>query len=87
MQQGQYYWRVKDMVLAKGPVLDLAKPNEEIALTVPTKTIRELMLAHLRIRSPGGLSANVSLREFSPDHSEMCCSNCARRPIPAKPKV
>jgi predicted Zn-dependent protease len=59
MQQRQHYWRVKDMVLAKGPVLDLAKPNEEIALTVPTKTIRELMLAHLRISRSAGVPSEL----------------------------
>ena len=49
------YWRVKDMVLLQGPVLDLANPNEKILLSVPTKTMQEMMLAHLRISRTAGM--------------------------------
>jgi len=55
-----YYWRVKDVVLEKGPTIELYKPDEQIALTLPTRTVQEMMLAHLRINR----SANVQ--------SELC---------------
>jgi predicted Zn-dependent protease len=48
-------WRVKDVVLEKGPTIDLYKPDEQIALSLPTRTLQEIMLAHLRINR----SANV----------------------------
>ena len=48
-------WRVKDVVLEKGPTLEFYKPDEQIALTLPTRTVQEIMLAHLRINR----SANV----------------------------
>lgn len=55
-----YYWRVKDVVLQKGPTIEFYKPDEQIALTLPTRTVQEMMLAHLRINR----SANVQ--------SELC---------------
>ena len=55
-----YYWRVKDVVLQKGPTVEFYKPDEQIALTLPTRTVQEVMLAHLRINR----SANVQ--------SELC---------------
>ena len=44
-----YYWRVKDVVLEKGPTIELYKPDEQIALTLPTRTVQEMMLAHRRL--------------------------------------
>src|SRR5690348_477409 len=55
-----YYWRVKDVVLQKGPTVEFYKPDEQIALTLPMRTVQEVMLAHLRINR----SANVQ--------SELC---------------
>jgi len=48
-------WRIKDVVLEKSPTVDLYKPDEQIALTLPTRMVQEMMLAHLRINR----SANV----------------------------
>jgi predicted Zn-dependent protease len=48
-------WRVKDMALERTPAVDLQGPNEQIVLTLPTRTIQQLTLAHLRISR----SANV----------------------------
>ena len=55
MGQSKLYWRVKDMVLLQGPVLDLANPSEKILITVPTKTMQEMMLVHLRISRTAGV--------------------------------
>jgi predicted Zn-dependent protease len=55
MHQNKLYWRVKDMVLYRGPVLDLANPERKILLTISTKTMQEMMLAHLRISRTAGV--------------------------------
>jgi len=55
MGQSKLYWRVKDMVLLQGPALDLANPSQKILITVPTKTMQEIMLAHLRISRTAGM--------------------------------
>jgi predicted Zn-dependent protease len=49
MQQGKLAWRVKDMALEKRPVVELLGLNEEVLLTIPTRTIQEMTLAHFRI--------------------------------------
>ena len=53
-------WRVKDVVLAETPVVGLQTPNEELVLRLPTKTLQQMMLAHLRI----GRSANIQTELF-----------------------
>jgi len=59
MQQRKYYWRVKDVVFERGPVLDLYKPDRQLVLTVSTKTIQEMMLAHLRINRTAGIQSEL----------------------------
>jgi predicted Zn-dependent protease len=54
-QPFKHAWRVKDVVLEKGPTIEFYKPDEQIALTLPARTVQEMMLAHLRINR----SANV----------------------------
>ncbi len=54
-QQPKLYWRVKDMVLGKGPVTDLEGPDQKILLSVPTRTMQEMMLVHLRISRSAGV--------------------------------
>ena len=65
-QQHELLWRVKDMALWSGPVVDLYGPNEQIVLTLPTRTIQELMLAHIRITR----SANVKSELYIVDGDE-----------------
>lgn len=48
-QQGKVAWRVKDMALEKRPAVDLLGFNEQVVLTIPTRTIQEITLAHFRI--------------------------------------
>ncbi len=59
MQRQKYYWRVKDVVLERGPVLELHTPNHRIALAVSTQTIQEMMLAHLRINRSAGVQSEL----------------------------
>ena len=54
-QQPKVYWRVRDMVLGQGPVMDLESPDQKILLSVPTRTVQEIMLAHLRISRTAGV--------------------------------
>lgn len=65
-QQGKLAWRVKDMVLAQTPVLDLQDARQRIVMTVRTRTIQEMMLAHLRISA----AANVQAELFIVDGDE-----------------
>jgi predicted Zn-dependent protease len=58
-QQGKLAWRVRDVVLEKGAVLKLYKPDEQIALAIPTRTIQEVMLAHLRISRSAGVPSEL----------------------------
>jgi len=59
-------WRVKDMVLEKSPTVDFYKPDEQIAFTLPTRTVQEIMLAHLRINR----TANVQSELYFVDGDE-----------------
>jgi predicted Zn-dependent protease len=58
-QRGQFAWRVKDVVLERGRSVDLYKPNRQIVLTIPTRTIQEMMLAHLRISRSAGVTSEL----------------------------
>lgn len=53
------YWRVKDMALVPGRVLDLASPEQKVLLTLPTKTVQELMLVHLRLSRIAGVPSEL----------------------------
>lgn len=58
-QQGKLAWRVRDVVLEKDALLKLYKPDEQIALAIPTRTIQEMMLAHLRISRSAGVPSEL----------------------------
>ncbi|HVO91389.1 MAG TPA: M48 family metalloprotease, partial [Terriglobales bacterium] len=58
-QQPKLYWRVKDVVLEKNPRVELYKPDQQIALTISTRTIQEMMLAHLRICRSAGVQSEL----------------------------
>lgn len=53
------YWRVKDMALVQDRVLDLASPEQKVLLTLPTKTVQELMLVHLRLSRVAGVPSEL----------------------------
>jgi Zn-dependent protease with chaperone function len=52
-------WRVKDVVLKKEATVDLLKPDRQSALILPTRTLQELMLAHLRINRSAGVQSEL----------------------------
>lgn len=66
IQRHKLYWRVKDVVLERGPAVKLYKTENHLALTIPTRTIQEMMLAHLRISR----SANVHSELYIVDGDE-----------------
>jgi predicted Zn-dependent protease len=59
-------WRVRDLVLAQTPEVGLQARDERIVVTLPTKTLQQMMLAHFRI----GRSANVQAELFIVDGEE-----------------
>ena len=58
-QTHKLYWRAKDMVLRQGPAVDLYGPNEQIFLTISTRTIQEMMLAHIRINRAANVQSEL----------------------------
>jgi predicted Zn-dependent protease len=60
IKREQLGWRVRDMVLRQTALVNLRDPQENIVLTLPTKTLQQIMLAHLRIAR----SANVQTELF-----------------------
>jgi Zn-dependent protease with chaperone function len=59
MQRSQLAWRVKDVVFDRNPSLELHKPDRQVALTIPTRTLQEMMLAHLRISRTAGVPSEL----------------------------
>jgi Zn-dependent protease with chaperone function len=59
IQQRKLYWRVKDVVLEKNSQVELYKPDRQLALTISTRTIQEIMLAHLRIGRSAGVPSEL----------------------------
>jgi predicted Zn-dependent protease len=60
LQRQKLAWRVKDVVLAQTAVVRLPSADERVAVTLPTKTLQQMMLAHLRI----GRSAKIQTELF-----------------------
>lgn len=59
-------WRVRDVVLAQTPAVSLQGRDERVVVTLPTKTLQQMMLAHFRIAR----SANVQAELFIVDGEE-----------------
>lgn len=62
-QKGKLTWRVKDLVLARGPTVTFYGPNERIVFTLPTRTLQEMMLAHLRLTQAANVQADLFIVE------------------------
>ena len=58
-QQGKLAWRVKDMVLARSQTVNFYGPSERIVLTLTTRTLHQMMLAHLRITQAADVQADL----------------------------
>jgi Zn-dependent protease with chaperone function len=52
-------WRVKDVVFEKEATVELLKPDRTSALTISTRMIQEIMLAHLRINRSAGVQSEL----------------------------
>jgi Zn-dependent protease with chaperone function len=52
-------WRARELLLVPEPVVDLQRPNGEIAGSISTRTIQRLMLAHLRITRSANIQAEL----------------------------
>jgi len=65
-QQTQLILRVKDVVLSPGPEVGLEHPNGELVIAVPTRTMQEMLLAHIRISR----TANVQSELYIADGDE-----------------
>jgi predicted Zn-dependent protease len=63
MQQDMLAWRVKDMALERTPVVGLQGRGEQIVLTLPTTTIQEMTLAHLRVSRTAKVQTELYLIE------------------------
>lgn len=61
--QGKLYWRVKEFALDRSPAVTLQTPTERIVLTIPTRTIQEMTLAHLRINRAANIQTELYLIE------------------------
>jgi predicted Zn-dependent protease len=61
--QGKLYWRAKDFVLDRGATVGLRGPNEQIVLTIPTRTMQEMTLAHLRINRAANIQSDLYIVE------------------------
>jgi predicted Zn-dependent protease len=61
--QGKLDWRAKDFVLDRGATVGLRGPNEQIVLTIPTRTMQEMTLAHLRINRAANIQSDLYIVE------------------------
>jgi predicted Zn-dependent protease len=60
---GKLYWRVKDFAFARSSTVGLRGPNEQIVWTMPTRTIQEMTLAHLRISRAANVQSDLYIVE------------------------
>jgi len=61
--QGKLYWRAKDFVLDRSSTVGLRGRNEQIVWTIPTRTIQEMTLAHLRINRAANIQTDLYIVE------------------------
>jgi predicted Zn-dependent protease len=57
--QNQLILRVKDVVLSPGPDVGLEHPNGELVIAVPTRTMQEMLLAHIRISRTANVQSEL----------------------------
>ncbi len=63
LQRDKLAWRVKHLVLTQTPVVNLQAADERIVLQLPTKTIQQMMLAHLRIARSAKIQTELFIVE------------------------
>ena len=62
-QQYKPVWRVKDFVLSPVPEIALENLAGETVITVPTRTMHEMLLAHIRISRTANVQSELYLAE------------------------
>jgi predicted Zn-dependent protease len=58
-QQNKLLWRVKDVALSPSPDFGLEGPNGELVMTVSTRTMQEMLLAHIRISRTANVQSEL----------------------------
>ena len=81
MHRSQLAWRVKDVVLEKAPAVELYKPDRQIALTIPIRTVQEMMLAHLRISRTAGVPSELYIVDGDEPNAFVSIINNGQRMI------
>ena len=61
--QEKLVWRAKDLVFSQTPTVRLLGTDERVVLSLPTKTLQQLMLAHLRINRAAKIQTELLLVE------------------------
>ena len=62
-QQYKLYWRAKDFALDRSPMVGLRGRDEQIVWTIPTRTIQEMTLVHLRISRAANIQSDLYIVE------------------------
>ena len=62
-QQYKLYWRAKDFALDRSPMVGLRARDEQVVWTIPTRTIQEMTLVHLRISRAANIQSDLYIVE------------------------
>src|SRR3974390_3317022 len=57
----QFYWDVRELVLAPVPVVDLAAPDNRVLLSIDKRTLQKLFLSHVRITRAANVQTELLL--------------------------
>ena len=79
--RGQLAWRVKDVVLEKGPAVEFYRPDRQVALTMAIRTVQEMMLVHLRISRTAGVPSELYIVDGSEPNAFATIINNGQRMI------
>ena len=58
-QRDKLVWRVKDVVLSPSPEIGFELPDGNLAISVPTRTLQDLFLAHTRISRTASVESDL----------------------------
>jgi predicted Zn-dependent protease len=61
--QGRLVWRVREMALVQTPMIGLQGRDQAMLVTLNTRTVQRLLLAHIRITRTAGLPAELVIVE------------------------
>lgn len=63
LSRGKLVWRVREMALVQTPMIGLQGRDAAILLTLNTRTVQRLLLAHIRITRAAGVPAELVIVE------------------------